>query len=120
MELTTLGEGPLHSELSGNLVDVCPVGALTNKPYAFRARPWELDHTDSIDVMDAVGSNIQIDTRGKELMRIMPRRHDGINETWINDKTRYACDGLKVQRLDQPYLRGADGRLKNGFMGRCH
>lgn len=111
LEITTFMDGPLRSELSGNLADVCPVGALTNKPYAFRARPWELDHTDSIDVMDAVGSNIRIDTRGKELMRILPRQHDGINEAWINDKTRNACDGLKVQRLDQPYLRGEDGLL---------
>ena len=110
-EITTL-EQAIDSELSGNLVDVCPVGALTSKPYAFTARPWELRKTDSIDVLDAVGSNIRVDTRGREVMRVLPRLHEGINEEWINDKTRHACDGLSRQRLDRPYLRNAEGRLE--------
>jgi NADH-quinone oxidoreductase subunit G len=95
------------TELSGNLVDVCPVGALTNKPYAFAARPWELKKTESIDVMDAVGSNIRIDTRGNEVMRVLPRLNEDINEEWIGDRTRYAVDGLKFERLDRPYMRDA-------------
>lgn len=111
MEIGPCCEGPLHSEMSGNLVDVCPVGALTSKPYAYRARPWELTKTESIDVMDAVGCNIRIDTRGGEVMRIVPRLHEDINEEWINDKTRFACDGLKLQRLDTPYIR-IDGHLR--------
>jgi NADH-quinone oxidoreductase subunit G len=111
MEITNLYSRPLSSELSGNLIDVCPVGALTNKPYAFSARPWELQKTESIDVLDAVGSNIRIDTRGNEVMRILPRLNEDINEEWINDKTRFACDGLKYQRLDQPYVR-KDGKLQ--------
>ncbi len=111
LEIGNFGGGPLTSELSGNLVDVCPVGALTSKPYAFRARPWELQKTESVDVMDAVGCNIRIDTRGNEVMRILPRLNDDINEAWINDKTRHACDGLKLQRLDQPYMR-VDGKLR--------
>ena len=110
-EITTL-EKAVESELSGNLVDICPVGALTSKPYAFKARPWELRKTNSVDVMDAVGSNIRIDTRGREVMRVLPRLHEAINEEWIADKTRYACDGLRRQRLDRPYLRGADGKLR--------
>ena len=108
-EITTL-EKAVDSELSGNLIDVCPVGALTSRPYAFAARPWELRKTQSIDVMDAVGSNIRIDCRGREVLRVQPRLHEGINEEWIADKTRYACDGLRRQRLDRPYLR-RDGRL---------
>ncbi len=112
MEIAPLCEGPLLSELSGNLVDVCPVGALTSKPYAYRARPWELTQTDSIDVMDAMGSAIRIDSRGGEVMRIVPRLHEGINESWIGDKTRFACDGLRVQRLDTPYVRDSEGRLQ--------
>jgi len=111
MEIGPCCEGALHSEMSGNLVDVCPVGALTSKPYAFRARPWELTKTESIDVMDAVGCNIRIDTRGTEVMRILPRLHEDVNEEWINDKTRFACDGLKVQRLDRPYIR-EEGQLR--------
>jgi NADH-quinone oxidoreductase subunit G len=111
LEITTL-ERAIDSELSGNLVDVCPVGALTSKPYAFAARPWELRSTNSIDVMDAVGSNIRVDARGREVMRILPRLHEDINEEWISDKTRYACDGLGRQRLDRPYLRAADGKLQ--------
>ncbi len=110
-ESTTL-EKAVDSELSGNLVDVCPVGALTSKPYAFTARPWELKKTLSVDVMDAVGSNIRIDARGREVMRVMPRLHEAINEEWISDKTRYACDGLRRQRLDRPYVRNAEGKLR--------
>ena len=109
-EITTLSKA-IDSELSGNLVDVCPVGALTSKPYAFAARPWELRKCLSVDVMDAVGSNIRIDARGREVMRVLPRLHEDINEEWISDKTRHACDGLRRQRLDKPYLRGSDGKL---------
>ncbi len=111
MEIGTYVEKALTSELSGNLVDVCPVGALTSKPYAFAARPWELKKTESIDVLDAVGSNIRIDSRGEAVLRILPRVHEDINEEWISDKTRHACDGLRSQRLDRPYVRGADGKL---------
>ncbi len=110
-EITTYLEKALASELSGNVIDLCPVGALTSKPYAFHARPWELVKTESIDVMDAVGSNIRVDTRGNEVMRVLPRLNEDVNEEWISDKTRYACDGLRRQRLDRPYLRGADGKL---------
>jgi len=110
MEITTL-EKAIDSELSGNLVDICPVGALTSRPYAFAARPWELRKTPSIDVMDAVGSNIRVDNRGPEVMRVLPRLHEDINEEWISDKTRYAIEGLRRQRLDRPYLR-RDGRLQ--------
>ena len=105
-----LGE-TLHSNLQGNIVDLCPVGALTNKPYAFSARPWELAKTETIDVMDALGSNIRVDTKGREVMRILPRNHDGVNEEWISDKTRHVVDGLRRQRLDRPYIR-EDGRLR--------
>ena len=110
MEITTYLEQAMTSELQGNVVDLCPVGALTNKPYAFAARPWELNKTESIDVMDAVGSAIRIDTRGREVMRILPRVNDDVNEEWISDKTRQVVDGLRTQRLDQPYIR-EDGRL---------
>lgn len=110
VEIGTYIEKALSSELSGNLVDVCPVGALTSKPYEFAARPWELRKTESIDVMDAVGSNIRIDARGNEVMRILPRLNETINEEWLGDKSRLACDGLKVQRLDRPYVR-RDGKL---------
>ncbi|MEP9366915.1 NADH-quinone oxidoreductase subunit NuoG [Xanthobacter sp. VNH20] len=110
MEITTYLEHAMHSELQGNVADLCPVGALTHKPYAFHARPWELTKTESIDVMDAVGSNIRIDTRGREVMRILPRTNEAVNEEWISDKTRYVWDGLKAQRLDRPYVR-KDGRL---------
>ena len=99
MQIGTYLETALDSEMSGNVIDLCPVGALTSKPYAFRARPWELVHFESVDVMDALGSNIRIDARGLEVMRIIPRLNDDINEEWINDKTRFACDGLKTQRL---------------------
>ncbi len=111
MEITTYLEGAMTSELQGNVVDLCPVGALTSKPYAFAARPWELDKTESIDVMDALGSAIRIDSRGREVMRILPRVNDDVNEEWISDKTRHVVDGLRMQRLDQPYLR-EDGRLR--------
>jgi len=111
LEIGTYIQQAITSELSGNLVDVCPVGALTNKPYAFSARPWELQKTESIDVMDAVGSNIRIDTRGNAVLRILPRLNEAVNEEWINDKTRYACDGLAQQRLDRPYVR-RNGKLQ--------
>src|SRR5205814_1609079 len=110
MEITTYLEQAMTSELQGNVVDLCPVGALTSKPYAFAARPWELNKTESIDVMDAVGSAIRIDTRGREVMRILPRVNDEVNEEWISDKTRHVVDGLRTQRLDQPYIR-ENGRL---------
>jgi NADH-quinone oxidoreductase subunit G len=109
-EITTYLEQAMTSELQGNVVDLCPVGALTSKPYAFAARPWELNKTESIDVMDALGSAIRIDTRGREVMRILPRDNDDVNEEWISDKTRHVVDGLRTQRLDQPYIR-EDGRL---------
>ena len=105
MEIGTYVQRSLSSELSGNLIDICPVGALTSKPYAFNARPWELQKTESIDVMDAVGSNIRIDARGNEVLRILPRLNEAVNEEWISDKTRFACDGLMKQRLDRPYVR---------------
>ena len=111
MEITTYLEHAMTSELQGNVVDLCPVGALTSKPYAFTARPWELNKTESIDVMDAVGSAIRIDTRGREVMRILPRENDAVNEEWISDKTRHVVDGLRTQRLDRPYLR-ENGRLR--------
>ncbi|MEO0398915.1 MAG: NADH-quinone oxidoreductase subunit NuoG [Pseudomonadota bacterium] len=109
-EITTYLEKAVASELTGNLIDVCPVGALTSKPYAFNARPWELTKTESVDVMDAVGSNIRIDSRGRDVMRILPRLHEDVNEEWIADKSRFIWDGLKRQRLDKPYVR-KDGKL---------
>ena len=111
LEITTYVEQALTSELSGNLADICPVGALTHRPYAFAARPWELRNTESVDVHDAVGSNIRVDSRGREVMRVLPRLHEDINEEWISDKTRYAADGLKRARLDRPYVR-RQGRLE--------
>jgi NADH-quinone oxidoreductase subunit G len=111
MEITSYLERAMTSELQGNVVDLCPVGALTAKPYAFAARPWELGKTESIDVMDAVGSAVRIDTRGREVMRILPRVNDDVNEEWISDKARHVVDGLRTQRLDQPYLR-ENGRLR--------
>ena len=101
----------MDSNLQGNIIDLCPVGALTSKPYAFTARPWELTKTESIDVMDALGSNIRVDTKGREVMRILPRNHDGVNEEWISDKTRFIWDGLRRQRLDTPYIREG-GKLR--------
>ncbi|MBQ67146.1 MAG: NADH-quinone oxidoreductase subunit G, partial [Marinovum sp.] len=110
-EITSyLGE-TLDSNLQGNIIDLCPVGALTSKPYAFTARPWELTKTETIDVMDALGSNIRVDAKGREVMRIMPRNHDGVNEEWISDKTRFVWDGLRRQRLDRPYIR-ENGKLR--------
>ncbi|MCW5680251.1 MAG: NADH-quinone oxidoreductase subunit NuoG [Xanthobacteraceae bacterium] len=105
MEITTYLEQAMTSELQGNVIDLCPVGALTSKPYAFQARPWELTKTESIDAMDAVGSNIRVDVRGREVQRILPRLHEGVNEEWISDKTRFVWDGLRTQRLDKPYVR---------------
>ena len=110
-EITTYLNATLDSNLQGNIIDLCPVGALTSKPYAFTARPWELRKTESIDVMDALGSNIRIDTKGREVMRILPRNHDDVNEEWISDKTRFVWDGLRHQRLDTPYVR-VNGKLK--------
>jgi NADH-quinone oxidoreductase subunit G len=111
MEITTYLEHALTSELQGNLVDICPVGALTSKPYAFAARPWELGKTQSIDVMDGIGSGIRVDTRGREVMRILPRINEAVNEEWISDKTRHIVDGLRTQRLDRPYIR-ENGQLR--------
>jgi NADH-quinone oxidoreductase subunit G len=111
MEITTYLEKALASELSANVIDLCPVGALTSKPYAFSARSWELRKTESIDVHDALGSNIRIDSRGREVMRVLPRVNEDVNEEWISDRTRFAVDGLKRQRLDRPYIR-VDGKLR--------
>ena len=105
LQIGTYLETALNTEMSGNVIDLCPVGALTSKPYAFRARPWELQHSESIDVMDALGSNIRVDSRGLEVMRVLPRLNDDVNEEWINDKSRFACDGLKTQRLTTPLIR---------------
>jgi NADH-quinone oxidoreductase subunit G len=110
-EITTYLNQTLDSELQGNIIDLCPVGALTSKTYAFSARPWELKKTETIDVMDALGSNIRVDTKGREVMRIVPRNHDGVNEEWLSDKGRFIWDGLRRQRLDQPYVRKG-GKLK--------
>ncbi len=115
-EITTYLEQAMTSELQGNVVDLCPVGALTSKPFAFTARPWELNRTETIDVMDALGSAIRVDTRGREVMRVMPRVNEAINEEWISDKSRFIWDGLKTQRLDRPYVR-KDGRLQPATWG---
>ncbi|MBL4927253.1 NADH-quinone oxidoreductase subunit NuoG [Fuscibacter oryzae] len=115
-EITSYLNETLASNLQGNIIDLCPVGALTSKPYAFTARPWELSKTESIDVMDALGSNIRIDTKGREVMRILPRNHDGVNEEWISDKTRFVWDGLRRQRLDTPYIR-ENGKLRKAGWG---
>jgi NADH-quinone oxidoreductase subunit G len=115
MEITTYLEQSMTSELSANVIDLCPVGALTSKPYAFEARPWELKKTESIDVMDAVGSNIRVDTYGWEVKRVLPRLNNEINEEWISDKTRYACDGLLKQRLDVPYIRKDNNLVKSNW-----
>ena len=108
MQIGTYVEKTMDSELSGNIVDLCPVGALTSKPYAYHARPWELKNTESVDVMDAVGSNIRVDSRGVQVMRILPKTNDDVNEEWISDKTRYAYDGLKFQRLTTPLIKQGD------------
>ena len=110
-EITSYLNQTLDSNLQGNIIDLCPVGALVSKPYAFTARPWELTKTESVDVMDALGSNIRVDTKGREVMRFLPRNHDGVNEEWISDKTRFVWDGLRRQRLDRPYIR-VDGKLR--------
>ncbi|MDQ7260507.1 NADH-quinone oxidoreductase subunit NuoG [Paracoccus sp. PS-1] len=110
-EITSYLNETLNSNLQGNIIDLCPVGALVSKPYAFTARPWELTKTESIDVMDALGSNIRVDTKGREVMRILPRNHDGVNEEWISDKSRFVWDGLRRQRLDRPYIR-ENGKLR--------
>jgi NADH dehydrogenase (ubiquinone) Fe-S protein 1 len=105
----------VESEMSGNIIDLCPVGALTSKPYAFQTRPWELKKTESVDVLDAVGSNIRIDSRGVQVMRVQPRINDEINEEWINDKTRYAYDGLRFQRLTTPLVRQGERFVPMGW-----
>ena len=105
MEVGTYVDQLLDSELSGNVIDLCPVGALTSKPYAFTSRPWELVRTESIDTMDAVGAAIRIDSRGPEVMRILPRLNEDVNEEWIGDKSRFAYDGLKRQRIDAPLVK---------------
>ena len=115
-EITSYLGMTLDSNLQGNIIDLCPVGALTSKPYAFTARPWELTKTETIDVMDALGSNIRVDAKGREVMRILPRNHDGVNEEWISDKTRFVWDGLRRQRLDTPYIR-ENGRLRKAGWG---
>jgi len=112
MEITSYLERAMTSELQGNVADLCPVGALTHKPIAFHARPWEYVKTESVDVMDALGSAIRVDSRGKEVIRILPRINEAVNEEWISDKTRYVVDGLKTQRLDRPYVR-LDGKLRD-------
>jgi NADH-quinone oxidoreductase subunit G len=111
MEVTTYLQHAMTSELQGNVIDLCPVGALTSKPYSFKARAWELNKTESIDVMDALGSAIRVDTRGRAVMRVLPRTNEAVNEEWISDKTRFAFDGLMVQRLDRAYVRG-NGKLR--------
>ena len=111
-EIGTYVSKLLTSELSGNVIDLCPVGALTSKPFAFTARAWELKFAESVDVTDGLGSNIRVDTRGTEVMRVVPRLHESVNEEWISDKARFSYDGLKRQRLDTPMVKGPDGRLK--------
>jgi NADH-quinone oxidoreductase subunit G len=115
-EITSYLNETLASNLQGNIIDLCPVGALVSKPYAYKGRPWELVKTESVDVMDALGSNIRVDSKGREVMRILPRNHDGVNEEWISDKTRFVWDGLRRQRLDTPYLR-ENGRLRKASWG---
>ncbi len=115
-EITSYLNQTLDSNLQGNIVDLCPVGALVSKPYSFTARPWELTKTETIDVMDALGSNIRVDTKGREVMRILPRNHDGVNEEWLSDKSRYVWDGLRRQRLDKPYVR-ENGKLRPATWG---
>ncbi|MFP4044360.1 MAG: NADH-quinone oxidoreductase subunit NuoG, partial [Rhodosalinus sp.] len=110
-EITSYLGQTLDSEMQGNIIDLCPVGALVSKPYAFTARPWELTKTETIDVMDAMCASIRVDTKGREVMRVLPRNHDGVNEEWISDKTRFVWDGLRRQRLDRPYIR-ENGKLR--------
>ena len=109
MEIGTYIEKTLATELSGNIIDLCPVGALTSKPYAFTSRPWELKNTETIDVSDGVGSNIRVDSRGLTVMRVLPRLNEAINEEWISDKTRFSYDGLTRQRLVKPLIKNKDG-----------
>src|SRR6201994_3814073 len=116
VEITTYLDKAVASELSANVIDLCPVGALTSKPYAFNARPWELKKTESVDVMDAQGVNIRVDTRGPQVMRVLPRLNEDVNEEWISDKARHACDGLSRQRLDRPYIR-VNGKRKPARWG---
>ena len=116
VEITTYLDKAVASELSANVIDLCPVGALTSRPYAYNARPWELTKTETVDVMDALGSAIRVDARGPAVLRVLPRVNDAVNEEWISDKTRYACDGLARQRLDRPMVR-RDGRLKPASWG---
>ena len=111
VEITSYLEAAMTSELQGNIIDLCPVGALTSKPYEFKARPWELTKTESVDVMDATGAAIRVDSRGSEVMRILPRLNEAVNEEWISDKTRFIFDGLKTQRLDRPFIR-VNGKLQ--------
>ena len=111
-EITSFLEKNIDSELSGNVIDLCPVGALTSKPYAFVARPWELKKTDSIDVFDALGSNIRVDSKGDKVLRVLPRINEDINQEWISDKTRSAYDGLNHQRLDRYYIRNKNSKLE--------
>ncbi|WP_194095982.1 NADH-quinone oxidoreductase subunit NuoG [Marivivens aquimaris] len=115
-EITSYLNQTLDSNMQGNIIDLCPVGALVSKPYAFTARPWELTKTETIDVMDALGSNIRVDTKGRQVMRILPRNHDGVNEEWISDKSRFVWDGLRRQRLDTPYIR-ENGKLRKASWG---
>jgi NADH-quinone oxidoreductase subunit G len=115
-EIVSYLNAALTSEMQGNVIDLCPVGALTSKPYAFTARPWELKKVQTIDVMDALGSNIRVDVRGREVMRIQPRNHDGVNEEWLSDRSRFVWDGLRRQRLDRPYVR-VGGKLKPATWG---
>ena len=115
MQITTYLEKSMESEMSGNVVDLCPVGALTSKPYVFEARPWDLKKTETIDVMDAVGSNIRVDTYEWEVKRVLPRINEDINEEWISDKTRHACDGLLNQRLDTPYIKKDGALIKSSW-----
>ncbi|XDA96782.1 NADH-quinone oxidoreductase subunit NuoG [Sulfitobacter sp. LCG007] len=115
-EITSYLNQTLESNMQGNIIDLCPVGALVSKPYAFTARPWELSKTESVDVMDALGSNIRVDSKGREVMRILPRNHDGVNEEWISDKSRFVWDGLRRQRLDKPYIR-ENGKLRPAGWG---
>ena len=107
-EITTYLEKTIDSELSGNVIDLCPVGALTSKPYSFKSRPWELTKTETFDVFDGIGSSIRVDTRGKQVLRVLPRINEDTNEEWISDKTRFAIDGLSRQRLDKVYIKEND------------
>ena len=112
MKIISVAESGLGGEMTGNIIDLCPVGALTSAPYAFTARPWELKHTNSIDTLDAIGSSVRIDSKDNKVMRILPRINEDLNEEWLGDKSRFACDGLSIQRLDSPYKKNAKGKLE--------